>query len=202
MSRGSGLLLDQSATRATCRAHWFETAICYRFWLLVSRHGVPESPRFSSGSRADPPLLSMLEVAQTQPQPFWVFHRPEPRFTSFCPMHHCKACRLSSWYGLGIFRSDKGAVEFNRKTKLSKRTWRSRLRSHHRIAHSLCRLGHGSQPFSGRSAHRPGPTDGRSADWQGKPAETLIIINELCASCVPDLVLIISIRAMIKKPRG
>ena len=74
----------------------------------------------------------------------------------FSPMHHCKASRLSSWYGLGIFRSDKGTVEFNRKTKPSKRTWRSCIRSLHRIAHSLCRLGHGSQRFSGRSAHRRG----------------------------------------------
>jgi len=32
-------------------------------------------------------------------------------------MHHCKASRLSSWYGFGIFRSDKGAVEFNRKAR-------------------------------------------------------------------------------------
>jgi hypothetical protein len=30
-------------------------------------------------------------------------------------------------------------------------------------------------------------TDGRSVGWQRKPAETLIIISELCASCVPDL---------------
>ncbi len=134
MSRRSRLVLDQTGRRATGRAHWFETAICYRFWLLVSRHGVPESPRFSSGSRADPPLLSMLEVARTQPQPFWALCRRQPRVTSFSPMHHCKACRLSSWYGWGIFRSDKEAVEFNRKTKLSKRTWRSCLRSYHRIA--------------------------------------------------------------------
>ena len=36
------------------------------------------------------------------------------------PMHHCNASGLSSWYGLVIFRSDKGTIEFNRKP--SKRT--------------------------------------------------------------------------------
>jgi hypothetical protein len=162
MPSRSRLGLDQTGRRATYQAHWFETSICYRFWLRVFLHGVPESPVFSSGSPADPPLLSMLEVAQTQPQPFWVFCRRRPRFTSCRPRHHCKASGLSSWYGLGIFRGDKGAVEFNRKTKLSKRTWMSCIRNLHRIAHSLCRLGHESQRFSGRSAHRRGPTDGRS----------------------------------------
>src|SRR5437016_4462028 len=113
MSPGSGLVLDQTGRRATGRVHWFETAICYRFWLRVSLHGVPESPVFSSGSQADPPLLSMLEVAQTQPQPFWVFCRRQPPIHLFSPMRHCKASRLSSWYGSRIFRSDKGTVEFN-----------------------------------------------------------------------------------------
>jgi len=35
MSRGSELVLDQTGGRATCRAHWFETATCCRFWLRV-----------------------------------------------------------------------------------------------------------------------------------------------------------------------
>ena len=122
MSLPFRLVLDQTGRRATCRAHWFEIAIGYRFWLRVSLRAVPEFPVFSSGSRADSPLLLLLEVAQIQPQPFWMFCRRQPRFTSRRPMHHCEAAALSSRYGLGIFRGDKGAVEFNRKTKLSKRT--------------------------------------------------------------------------------
>jgi len=107
MSPRSRPVLDQTGRRASCRAHWFESAICYRFWLRVSLRGVPESPVFSSGSRADPPLLSMLEVAQTQPQPFWLFRRPEPRFTSF---RRCIIARLPD-YPVGMVWESSGVLK-------------------------------------------------------------------------------------------
>jgi hypothetical protein len=38
-----------------------------------------------------------------------------------------KTSGLSSWYGLGIFRRDKGTVEFNRKTQTPEKNRVSRM---------------------------------------------------------------------------
>jgi hypothetical protein len=155
MSQGSGLLLDQSARRATGRVQWFETAICSRFWLRVSLHGVPELPVSSSESRADSPLLSMLEVARTQLQLFCALCRRQPRVTSSRP-------RIIAWlpdYPAGRVQESSGVIKglsSSIETKLSKRTWTSCIRSLHGIAQSSCRLGHESQRFSGRLAPRTG----------------------------------------------
>ena len=57
----------------------------------------------------------MLEVAHTQPQPFrsvaGSYESPLLAQTSL------QGPGLSRSYGLGIFRGDKGIVEFNRKTR-------------------------------------------------------------------------------------
>ena len=144
-------MLDERMWRAPFGA----TRDC-QLWLLDRSSACREFPLLFSGSPADPPLLSVLELLKHNCRFFWAFFRRQPPIHLFLLMHHCEASRLSSWYGLGIFRSRKGTVEFNRKPKLSKRTWRSCIRSLHRIAHSLCRLGHWSRRFSGRSAHRRG----------------------------------------------
>ncbi len=97
-------------------------------------------------------------------------------------MHHCKASRLSSRYGSGIFRSDKGTVEFDRKTKLSERIWRSCLRSHHRVARSLCRLRRVRASPDARltDAGRLRPIS-RKLSWSGDgPAA----YSSPCANCV------------------
>jgi hypothetical protein len=71
--------------------------------------------RFPVGSPADPPLPSMLEVAQTQPQPFCsVAGSHESPLLAHASL---QGPGLSRSYGLGIFRGDKGTVEFNRKTR-------------------------------------------------------------------------------------
>lgn len=107
MSPGSELVLDQTGRRATGRVNWFETAICYRFWLRVPLRGVPEFPVFSSESRADSPLLSVLEVARTQPQLFWALCRRQPRVTSSLP---CIIARLPD-YPAGMVRKSSGVIK-------------------------------------------------------------------------------------------
>jgi hypothetical protein len=132
MSPRSRLVLDQTGRRATGRAHWFETAIGCRFWLRVPLRGVPEFPVFSSESRADPPLLSMLEVAQIQPQPFWLFCLRQPRFTSSRP---CIIARLPdypvgmAWESSGVIKEVSSSIG---KLKLSKRTVSRACRQRHR----------------------------------------------------------------------
>ena len=144
-------MLDERMWRAPFGA----TRDC-QLWLLDRSSACREFPLLFSGSRADPPLLSMLEVAQTQLQLFWAFCRRQPRSISFCP---CIIARLPDypvgmvWESSGVIKGLSSSIG---KQKLSKRTWRSCIRSLHRIAHSLCRLGHWSQRFSGRSAHRRG----------------------------------------------
>jgi hypothetical protein len=143
MSRDSELVLDQTGRRATGRVNWFETAICYRFWLRVPLRGVPELPVSSSESREDSPLLSMLEVARTQLQLFWALCRRRPRVTSSRP-------RIIAWlrdYPAGRVRESSGVIKglsSSIETKVSKRTLTSCIRSLHGIAQSSCRLRHES----------------------------------------------------------
>ena len=95
--------------------------------IVVARSllGVPRISTPFQWIPADPPLLSILELLKHNCRFSGRFFRRRPPIHLFLLMHDCEASRLSSWYGLGIFRSRKGTVEFNRKTKLSKRTWRS-----------------------------------------------------------------------------
>ena len=96
------------------RAPFGATRDC-QLWLLDRSSACREFPLLFSGSPADPPLLSVLELPKHNCRFFWAFFRRQPPIHLFLLMHHCKASRLSSWYGLGIFRSRKGTVEFNRK---------------------------------------------------------------------------------------
>ena len=107
MSPGSELVQHQTARRATGRAPWFETAICCRFWLRVSRHAVPESPVFSSGSREDPPLVSTSKVAQNQLRLSRALCRRQARFTSSLP---CIIARLPD-YPAGMVRESSGVIK-------------------------------------------------------------------------------------------
>jgi hypothetical protein len=150
MSPGSELVQHQTARRATGRAPWFETAICCRFWLRVSRHAVPESPVFSSGSREDPPLVSTSKVAQNQLRLSRALCRRQARFTSSLP---CIIARLPD-YPAGMVRESSGVIKGLSssigKQRPSKRT-RMCIRSLHRIAQSSCCLGHETPHFYGRS---------------------------------------------------
>ena len=100
--------------------------------------------------------LSQCRVTQTQLQVFWAFFRRQS------PIHLFSLLRLRTlpdypvgrvWESSGVIKGLSSSIG---KQSPPREPGGSYIRSLHRIAHSLCRLGQWSQRFSGRSAHRRG----------------------------------------------